>query len=326
MLKIIRQKMGIYKSFFLKFLRLSMEILRQGRRYAMMEPMKGGVFMKNKLICRLLCLMLLIPGLALTVRADTGPKPSTYIKVHGGGGERVILTLLSEKAEFGPYAAVETGEGVPEDLTADRAAAWSAFADYADEDGFRFVGEIWEFNVDWHYYPPEVFKVAVYYPDNNVLLVSAEAYTRYAFRSNFRLNLPRLSEDAQSGTMEMVLLRDTDWMEDAAELLLRVVLTLAVELAMALLWRYCASGQLRCILRVNLLTQLLLNVLLWLRYYFDGPLEALLWLFAAEAVVLLAESILYLWRLPQRGSWLRTLGYTLTANLASVWLGFVLLP
>ncbi len=281
--------------------------------------------MKRRIFCWLMCVALLLPGLTLTVRADCGPKPSTYVKILGGGGERMILTLFSEKIQFGPYSSIQADQEAPDHLTENQAAAWAAFAAYDDPDGFCFVGEVWDFDVDWYYYPPESFKIAVYYPDYDVLLVSDQVFQRYAFHSDFFVTLPRLSEDAQSGVVDMVVRRDTDWMEDAWNLFLRILVTLLAELLLALAWKYNASGQLRCILRVNLLTQVGLNLLLWLWYYFDGPLDALLRLAVAEVVVLLVEVLLYLRKLPNRGSSLKTVGYTLTANLASVWLGFLLL-
>ena len=67
------------------------------------------------------------------------------------------------------------------------------------------------------------------------------------------------------------------------------------------------------------------NLLLWLWYYFDGPLAAMLRLALAEILVLIAESIAYLrWLRTDRSRW-RTVGYTILANLASVVVGFLLL-
>jgi hypothetical protein len=123
----------------------------------------------------------------------------------------------------------------------------------------------------------------------------------------------------------MVVRKTSDLPSELAGLLLRVILTLAVELALARVFGFREKEQRKVILRVNLLTQVGLNMLLWLWYYFDGPLAAMLRLALAEILVLVAESIAYLRWLPTDRSRWRTVGYTILANLTSVVVGFLLL-
>jgi hypothetical protein len=107
--------------------------------------------------------------------------------------------------------------------------------------------------------------------------------------------------------------------------LFRVVLTLAMELAVARVFGLTEPGQKKLILRVNLLTQVGLNLLLWGWYYFDGPLAAMVRLIQAEILVLVVESVIYQRKLRQEESRGKILGYTILANLASVTLGFLFL-
>lgn len=284
--------------------------------------------MKKRIFVMLLCVMLLVPALALTARADCAPKPTTSVTVHGGGGERMVLTLLADTEQYALHSAIGKEESVDDwyqALTDQEEEAWNAFRDYEDPDGFFFWGLVYSDKVDWTYYPPERFKVAVYYPDFDVLLVSEEIFERYAFQSDFRVYLPALGENARSGVLDMELKQQTDWFAEIMGFLLRAALTLVIELGLAWLWGYSDKGQLRVVLRVNLLTQVGLNLLLWLWYYLDGPVAAMLRLIIAEIVVLIVEALLYLRRLPDRGSKARTVFYTLAANAASVWLGFYLL-
>lgn len=283
--------------------------------------------MKKRIFAWLLALCLLLPVLAVTAYADCGPKPSTTITVHTGGGERAVLTLLSEKENSGPYGKVEANGEPPEyqRLNAVEEEAWYVFRDYADPDGFFFLGEVWDSRVDWGYTPPEVFKIAVYYPDYDILWVSEDTYERYAFHSDFRLNLPALGAGAQSGETDMVLKKSSDIPGEIFELILRILLTIAIELAMAKLFGFTSKRQQKTILRVNLITQLGLNVLLWIWYYWEGPLMAMIGLAAAELVVLIAEIVCYLLRLREDESKLRTVVYTICANVASVLIGFLLL-
>lgn len=283
--------------------------------------------MKKRIFAALLLIFLLVPLLSVTAHADCGPKPSTTITVHTGGGERAVVTLLSEQENCGPYGRVGPGEEPPEytELNAVEAEAWDVFRDYRDPDGFSFLGELWDSNVTWGYWPPETFKIAVYYPDYNVLWVSEDPYERYAFHSDYRLNLPALGAGAQNGEVDMVLKKESDIPEELFGLLWRIFLTIVIELSVARIFGFNSKRQKRVLLRVNLITQVGLNLLLWVWYYWSGPLTAMIGLAAAELVVLTAESIAYLRWLRDDEGVLRTLGYALCANLASVVVGFLFL-
>lgn len=283
--------------------------------------------MKKRIFTLILTLFLLLPLVSVTAYADCGPKPSTYITVHTGGGERAVVTLLGSPEGYKPYTPVEPGEEPSEyrKLNAVEQEAWPVFRDYRDPDGYCFWGELWDGNVDWSYWPAEVFKIAVYYPDYDILWVSEDVYERYAFHSDWRLNLPAAGAGALSGETDMVLKKESDIPEEVFGLLWRILLTIVIELSIARLFGFRSKRQKKVLLRVNLVTQLGLNVLLWVWYYWSGPLEAMLRLALAESAVLAAEAVCYLRWLREGESRLRTLGYTLCANLLSVLVGFLLL-
>ena len=282
--------------------------------------------MKKRILVWLVCVALLIPLTTVTAYADCAPKPSVNVDVLCA--KNVIVTLLAEEERYGPTSTIEPGE-MPEEWqnydTDQELRAWERFRDYQDRDGFHFWGEMDWHGIDWGYYPPERFKVAVYIPEDDVLLVSTEIYETYAFHSDFRLWIPEL-EYADDQTIPMDLQKDFDWLEEAWEFFLRVLVTLCVEFAVAWLMGYREKRHVKVILAVNLVTQLILNVLLTLWYIFDGPLDALLRLVIAEAVVLVIESILYARRLPGEGQKKgRTVLYAFAANLASVVVGWHLI-
>ena len=283
--------------------------------------------MKKRVISLFMMVLLLLPVLAVTVSADMGPKPGTSITVHPGGGERVVVTLLAQAESNGPHGTVRPNEEPSSRIAEDvrLTEAWYAFRDYRDPDGYHFWGEIYEGSVTWGYFPPEEFKIAVYYPEYGILWVSEDSYERYAFDSDFRLNLPAVGAGAQSGEVDMVLKKTSNLGSELAGFLFRVVLTLAMELAVARIFGLTDEGQKKLILRVNLLTQVGLNLLLWGWYYFDGPLAAMVRLILAEILVLVVEGAIYLRKLRLEESRGRILGYTILANLASVTLGFLFL-
>lgn len=275
--------------------------------------------MKRKWLIWILCFALILPLVSVTAYADCAPKPTTKIVIHEPKGRPVLVTLLAQAEGYGPYTAVGLAE--PEGgLTEPEREAWYAFRDYEDPDGFHFWGYLEWNEIDWTYYPPEVFKVAVFYPDEDVLLVSDEVFESYAFHSDFRLSLP---EADSSGAVSMELKNDFDWMEEAFGLFFRVALTMLVELALAWIFRYRSKGQIKIIFRVNLLTQVGLNVLLSLWYFYSGPLDAMLNLLVGEIVVLVVESVLYCRKLEGKRS--RAVLYAIVANLASCGLGWVLI-
>ena len=283
--------------------------------------------MKKRMISLLLLVLLLLPLVTVSVSADMGPKPGTSITVRPGGGEYAIVTLLAQEESNGPHWTIG-----PDDEPSSRIAenerlakAWYAFRDYADPDGYHFWGEIYEGSVTWGYFPPENFKIAVYYPEYGILWVSEDTYERYAFDSDFRLNLPAVGAGARTGEVDMVLKKTSNLGSELAGFLFRVVLTLAMELAVARVFGLTDEGQKKLILRVNLLTQVGLNLLLWGWYYFDGPLAAMVRLILAEIVVLVVEGAIYLRKLRLDESRGKILGYTILANLASVTLGFLFL-
>ena len=280
--------------------------------------------MKKRVISLILMVLLLLPVLTVTVHADMGPKPGTSITVRPGGGEYAIVTLLAREENNGPHWTIGPDEEPSSRIAKDErlTEAWYAFRDYRDPDGYHFWGEIYEGSVTWGYFPPENFKIAVYYPEYGILWVSEDSYERYAFDSDFRLNLPAVGAGAQSGEVDMVLKKTSNPFSELAGFLFRVVLTLAMELAVARVFGLTDEGQKKLILRVNLLTQVGLNLLLWGWYYFSGPLVAMMRLILAEIVVLVVESAIYLRKLRLDESRMKILGYTILANLASVTLGF----
>ncbi len=281
--------------------------------------------MRKRLMNILLCLMVLLPGLTLTARADCAPKPTTSVQVTESRGRQIIVTLLGDTRRYGPNSAVGPEEEAPADLTDSQQAAWKAFRDYDDPEGYCFWGQMDWYGMDWRYYPPEKFKVAVYYPGTDTLVVSRQSFERYAFHSDFRIYLEAetLAEQA-TVTLDMALERDVDWMEEVAEFLSRVTITLAVEVAIALAFGYRGPQAAKAIVLVNLVTQVGLNVLLSLWYIFDGPLNAMLRLIVAELVVLAVEGFYYRKKLADRGKG-RAVAYALVANVASVCLGWLMI-
>ena len=273
----------------------------------------------------------LIPG--RPARADVGPKPSVTVTFAGLEGETYFATLLSANKTTGPYSVWQEGTASvhcsPEDPAYD---AFLRMAAYEDTDGFYFVQYIEDCTesqrLRWTYYPPLEFKILLYFPAYDSFVVSEESYTRYAFDSYYRVDASSWRETAAQGGTGITAHRNYDYGGEILALLVRIVLTIALELGVALLFGFREGRALRWIGGVNLATQGLLNLLLNLVSYSLGPLLYVASYILLEAVVFGIEAALYARRLPRacgrpvsKG---RAVLYALTANTLSFAAGFLL--
>lgn len=289
----------------------------------------------------LLALGLVLLFLPAEARADMGPKPSVNISFTGIQDVEYCGTLLSEAGQArGPFlsreAAREEGTswewwGNPDALSVQ---AKDRLLSYEDPDGFQLLN--WccdcteENTLVWDYWPPETFKVLLYFPGEDRFCVSP-AYTQYAYDSYYTADL----SDWQSGRITLEKNYDYTW--ELLSLAVRVVLTIALELGMAVLCFGRKEPQVfRFLAGVNIATQLFLNLSLNAMNYFNGIWDLTgfhTWpYYGLELLVMLAEGILYMTFLPrlsgQRPSRGRIAGYTIAANLisfaAGLWLAAVI--
>ena len=280
--------------------------------------------MKRKLLTVLLVFCLLF-GLSVSVYADMGPKPSVRVSFHGLPEGTVYGTLLSKYESYGPHHKPEWSwqDGYYSTRHGDD-PIWQAFVAYQDADGFYFLQEWWDCTqqpLEWTYYAPEPFKVLLYFPETGEYLASG-VHERYAFDSYY-------TAQVQDGGL--VLHKSYQWGDELLGLLIRIALTVAVELLVALLFGYHDRDTLLLFAKINVLTQLALNLGLNLYAYFNGlspwifvPLYALL-----EILVIAVETALYHRYLPRvtgekqpRG---KALGYAMIANILSFVLGVFLM-
>ncbi len=264
--------------------------------------------------------------------ADTGPKPSLHISFSGIGDTECWAAVLSEEKYYGPYSALE-----PEDLTGmeDSTDVFWKLATYRDADGFYFLQQYSEVTGDrgigWSYYPPSVFKVLLYFPATDSYVVSG-IYSRYAFDSYFTFTLsdrtlngeqPTGNANAPDVTQAAPVLtgeRDYDWSGEATGLAARLVLTLLLELGLALCFGYRTKRPLRVILLTNICTQLLLNLALNYVRFQNGPRAFEIGYVLLELAVFAVEAGIYALLLPKRAPGTgakRGVLYALAANALS---------
>ena len=274
------------------------------------------------------CLILAMALLPVAAHADTGPKPSVRITFENMGQEPCYGTLLSKSASTGPsrawdgdaaHAARHEGE---EDYE-----IWEAFAQYEDPDGFYFLQEWWACSenhaLNWTYYPPETFKILLYYPDSGRFAVSG-IYERYAFDSYYTVDLGQAEAQQVTLTAE----RSYDYTWELISLLCRVVITILLELAIALAFGFREKKLFSLIVWINIATQVILNVALNVIGYRHGSYAFVAYYILFEIAVFVIEAILYALLFNRVGrtriSKAKSTAYALIAHVCSFAAGFLI--
>lgn len=275
-----------------------------------------------KRIAAIIACLLMLALLPTAAFADMGPKPSVRIGIEGlDPDEPCWGTLLSEEASTGPSRAYdgenarvgEAGEDV-----------WRAFVDYEDPDGYYFLQELWPCSEDgqlwWTYYPPEEFKLLLYFPETGEFVSSGKC-SAYAFTSWF---------DARLSDGELVLSKSYDYSGAIVNFAVRCALTVALECAAAyFLFRLRTPGRLKAVAAVNVITQLALNLVVNIIAYLAGSFMIAFRFFLLECLVFAAEGALYdmFFRragepMPVKRCWALSLVGNLMSYALGLWLAY----
>lgn len=275
--------------------------------------------MKKRLTALLILLLVFALAMPLAAFADIGPKPSVRVTFTGAGGREFYATLLSQASGTGPYSA-EPGRSWGNDLEENEPVR-QAMAAYQDPDGFYFLQTAWQCSetrpLAWTYYPPVTYKLLVYFPDTGEFLTSG-VYSRYAFDNYYTVDLADLANG------QLVLRKSYDYTWELVSLLVRILATIALELAVAVPFGFAKKPFLRPILTVNVVTQVLLNLGLNMIAYWMGGLAFMIFFWPLEVLVFIVEAVAYRPLLGRRGgaSAPLTTIYAFTANVISCVAGF----
>lgn len=274
----------------------------------------------SQLIFVFLCMITMFP---VGISGDTGPKPSVRIQFKNMGDELCYGTLLSKEESTGPARA---WDGSEEDINlnfVDR-DIWEAFVNYEDSDGYYFLQWAWKVNdtkeLSWTYYPPNEFKVLLYYPESNTFVVS-DVCKRYAFDTYYTVDMDGQKmtsveyDKSLSGDSRLNVFKSYDLKNEIVGLIGRMAITVVIEMVIGLLFGF-RKKELLYILLINIITQILLNVLLNVL-----PFDYLYYLLL-EILVLVVEGVFYCLVFKKK-KWYCLL-YALTANVSSFVIGFFL--
>ena len=282
--------------------------------------------MKRKTLLSILILLVCAVPAALRfpapAYADVGPKPSVRIEFQELPDEPCWGTLLSKEERSGPWTAWEEGD---EPHDEEEAPIWTAFASYADADGYHFLK--WVSRVDasgrlnWEYLPPSTFKILLYFPESGSYAVSGSLH-RYAMHSYYTVAPVSADGGALSASLSY------PYASSLEALLWRIVLTILIEIAAAVPFGLSTKRLLLLLIGVNLVTQILLNASLALSSYLNGSFAFVAAYLLLEAAVFGLEAMIYtrwlspLGRKPVSNG--RAIAYAAAANGASFVCGFLM--
>lgn len=259
--------------------------------------------------------------------ADTGPKPSVRVTFENMGDELCYGTLLSKTPSTGPAHAwdgTEDGKYIHEG--ADE-AVWRAFTEFKDEDGFYFLQWFWRADenkaLNWAYYPPQTFKILLYYPDRATKSGAADnsagastrdsettaasgafcvsdVLKRYAFHSYYFVDMRNVQSETIGTIAKISATQGYDYSAEILGFFVRFIITLGVETLLALAFGLRTKRAFLTVLAANGATQVALNILLNVQLHFNNVYGVFPLYFFAELFVFVAEAALYCFILGKR--------------------------
>ena len=272
----------------------------------------------------LLTFVLLAPAFLRTepmkASADTGPKPSVSVTFENMGDELCYGTLLSKTPSTGPAEAWDGTEDGKYFFNGADETVWRAFVEFKDEDGFYFLQWFWRTDekktLNWRYYPPQTFKILLYYPDRATESGAADnsaggatrdskttaasgafcvsdVLERYALHSYYFVDMRNVQSETIGTIAKISATQGYDYSAEILGFFVRFIITLGVETLLALAFGLRTKRAFLTVLAANGATQVALNILLNVQLHFNNVYGVLPLYFFAELFVFVAEAALY---------------------------------
>ena len=267
----------------------------------------------GKLLAGILCLVMTLLFIApVTANADMGPKASVRVQFENMGDELCYGTLLAERESTGPASVWDGTEEYAQHNENENYSwaefdyeTWKAFVEYEDPDGYYFLQEGWTVSetkeIAWTYYPPNRFKILLYYPETGNF-VSSGIYEKYAFDTYYTVDMDGISigsveyNEELSTDERIEAYRSYNYRVEVFSLIARIAATIAIEMILALLFGFRKKKQLLLLAGVNTATQIVLNVLLNVINYNSGQWAFVFFYVLFELLVFGLEAVVYcLW-------------------------------
>ena len=255
----------------------------------------------QKVSAFLLCFAVFLSFFTLPINADMGPKPSVRVNLENMPNVKCYGTLLSKNSSTGPQSAWDGNEDHIYNYDLD-IEIWRKFVEYKDTDGYYFLQIAWEVTqtnqIALTYYPTQSFKILLYFPESDTFAVSG-IYERYAFDTYYTVDMDGVNigsvnlDEIQSTNERIDAYRSYQWRQEMISLVARILITIAIEMAVAILFGFRNKKQLITLIIINSATQIVLNLLLNFINYNSGQYAFVFWYVVFELIVFTLEAAIY---------------------------------
>lgn len=233
------------------------------------------------------------------VNADMGPKPSLNLTFTGLEEEEYYVTTLSSISVRGPWRNGKEYSRNMYDSAIDDVVqheeVYDKMASYKDLDGYYFIGFMMEcsetHSFNWTYWPPEEFKILIYFPVYDTFIVTEDSYETYAFDSYFDVNISGMGDI--SVKKDIRVMKSYDYKGEGLSLAYRILATLIIELLIATIFFYKDKKARIIIILTNIVTQILLNIVLYGIFYKYGSHMIVFYYMLLEFLIIVIEGALY---------------------------------
>lgn len=271
---------------------------------------------RNKLfLSSLLCTFIfLFFSNSIKVSADMGPKPASYITIKGIEGDYVAC--FASKDTTGPNFDYDSW------LEYDTGIEYNSIMKYSDEDGFKWITTYFKCSgtqeISFTYYCPSEYKIVIY--QNDEFLIATDILEMYAFTTYYEVDF---LEGISVSQENIKVINTYNYFNEILNLVIRVVLTLVIEIGLLFLFKLYTKRNLSIVIIVNLATQIFLNVVVNIELFYSGFLSALILLFVLEIFILIIENVLYQALFKEKKHWV-ILIYSILANVLSFVCGLII--
>ena len=260
---------------------------------------------------------------SVVVHADTGPKPDMQIEICNLPKSDYIVAYATKYKEYmGPHHSFIPGD------TSDRHYGETSFGDVEDltivynnvtlPEGWylcdisSFYSNSTDLLIKSGYMWPTEFILIIYDKVSNEYYLTEETKT-YAFHSYFKYDMSDYKNTSITLEKKIVLEKSYKYVKEILTFVLRLLITLGIELLLALLF--------------NAVTQIGLNIALNITAYFNGKSVFYIYYYILiEILIVVVEAVVYrlLCKRGKDGTKKWIISYAILANVLSFVIGVIL--
>lgn len=273
---------------------------------------------------------------SVVVHADTGPKPDMQIEICNLPKSDYIVAYATKYKEYmGPHHSFIPGD------TSDKHYGETNFGDVEDltivynnvtlPEGWylcdisSFYSNSTDLLIKSGYMWPTEFILIIYDKVSNEYYLTEETKT-YAFHSYFKYDMNDYKNTSITLEKKIVLEKSYKYGKEILTFMLRLLITLGIELLLALLFKFDKKSFV-IIAITNAVTQIGLNIALNLTAYFNGKSVFYIYYYILiELLIVVVEAVVYrlLCKRGKDGTKKWIISYAILANVLSFVIGVIL--